>query len=86
MPEPRPHTRIAADLREAIRRGEYAPGRQRPSGTALSQRYSTGQPVLVVERLTRDGEGRPIESVRVVATADRTTLVYDELPITPPTG
>ncbi|MGH3832914.1 MAG: UTRA domain-containing protein [Pseudonocardiaceae bacterium] len=43
----------------------------------------SGQPVLVVERVTRDGEGRSIELVRVVATADRTTLVYDDLPITP---
>ncbi|MGH3868526.1 MAG: GntR family transcriptional regulator [Pseudonocardiaceae bacterium] len=43
----------------------------------------SGQPVLVVERVTRDARGRSIELVQVVATADRTTLVYDDLPITP---
>lgn len=43
----------------------------------------SGQPVLVVERVTRDDKGRPIELVKVVATADRTTLIYDDLPITP---
>jgi GntR family transcriptional regulator len=42
-----------------------------------------GQPVLVIERVTSDQEGRPIELVRTVATADRTVLVYDGLPITP---
>ncbi len=42
-----------------------------------------GQPVLMAERVTCDAEGRPIELVRLVATADRTVLVYDELPITP---
>jgi GntR family transcriptional regulator len=42
-----------------------------------------GQGVLVVERVTSDQEGRPIELVRVVATADRTVLVYDGLPIAP---
>jgi GntR family transcriptional regulator len=46
----------------------------------------TGQPVLVVQRVTRDQDSRPIEVVRIVATADRTTLVYDELPITPATN
>jgi GntR family transcriptional regulator len=42
-----------------------------------------GQPVLAIERVTCDQDGRPIELVRVVATADRTVLVYDGLPITP---
>jgi GntR family transcriptional regulator len=31
--------RIAADLRDAIRRGEYLPGHQLPSGTALAAHY-----------------------------------------------
>jgi GntR family transcriptional regulator len=31
--------RIAADLRDAIRRGEYLPGHQLPSGTALAAQY-----------------------------------------------
>lgn len=42
-----------------------------------------GQSVLVIDRVTQDQHGRPVEYVRVVATADRTTLVYDQLPITP---
>ncbi len=42
-----------------------------------------GQPVLMVERITHDADGRPIELVHLVATADRTVLVYDELPIGP---
>lgn len=41
-----------------------------------------GMSVLEVQRVTRDQDGRPIELVRVVATADRTVLVYDDLPIT----
>jgi GntR family transcriptional regulator len=32
--------RIAADLRDAIRRGEYLPGHQLPSGTALAAQYN----------------------------------------------
>ncbi|MGH3754035.1 MAG: GntR family transcriptional regulator [Pseudonocardiaceae bacterium] len=41
MPEPDPplFRRIAADLRDAIRRGEYLPGHQLPSGTALAAQY-----------------------------------------------
>lgn len=39
MPRPAPFRRIAADLREAIRRGEYAPGHQLPSASALVERY-----------------------------------------------
>jgi GntR family transcriptional regulator len=33
------YRRIAADLRAAIRRGEYLPGHQLPSGTALAAQY-----------------------------------------------
>jgi GntR family transcriptional regulator len=41
MPEPDLplFRRIAADLRDAIRRGEYLPGHQLPSGTALAAQY-----------------------------------------------
>lgn len=41
MPELDPplFRRIAADLRDAIRRGEYLPGHQLPSGTALATQY-----------------------------------------------
>jgi GntR family transcriptional regulator len=44
MPAPEtPHRRIAADLREAISSGEYRPGHQLPSGTALAERYGVSR-------------------------------------------
>ncbi|MGH3939729.1 MAG: GntR family transcriptional regulator [Pseudonocardiaceae bacterium] len=46
----------------------------------------SGMPVLDIRRVTRDQDGRPIELLRVVATGDRTVLVYDDLPITPATN
>lgn len=39
MPELPVFRRIAADLREAVRRGEYAPGHQLPSASMLMKRY-----------------------------------------------
>lgn len=41
--EPRPFRRIAADLREAIQSGEYLPGHQLPSGSALVHRYGVAR-------------------------------------------
>lgn len=40
-----------------------------------------GMPVLDVQRVTKDQDGRPIELLRVLSIADRTVLVYDDLPI-----
>ncbi|MGW1848608.1 GntR family transcriptional regulator [Streptomyces sp. NPDC001966] len=40
-------------------------------------------PVLLVERVTRDQTGRPIEVVRITGAADRLELVYDRLPLAP---
>ncbi|MCX5115508.1 GntR family transcriptional regulator [Streptomyces sp. NBC_00378] len=40
-------------------------------------------PVLLVERVTRDQTGRPIEVVRITGAADRLELIYDRLPLTP---
>lgn len=40
-----------------------------------------GMPVLEIDRITWDQDGRPIELVHVVSIADRTALVYDRLPI-----
>jgi GntR family transcriptional regulator len=37
--------------------------------------------VLVVERVTRDGAGRGLEWLRIVADPARTVLVYDDLPL-----
>lgn len=50
---------------------------------ALLLGAGTGVPVLVVERVTRDGEGRVLEALRVIAPADRVELVYDNLPLSP---
>lgn len=41
--EPRPFRRIAADLREAIKSGEYRPGHQLPSGRTLVERYNVAR-------------------------------------------
>lgn len=38
-------------------------------------------PVLLIERVTRDQTGRPIEAVRITGAADRIELVYDRLPL-----
>lgn len=42
----------------------------------------TGVPVLVIERVTKDSDGRVLEVVQVIAPADRVELVYDNLPLT----
>ncbi|MGQ0774454.1 MAG: hypothetical protein ACT4NY_08570 [Pseudonocardiales bacterium] len=42
--------------------------------------------VFVIHRVTRDQGGRPIELPKVVTTADRTLLVYEDVPITPAPG
>ncbi|MGH3939724.1 MAG: GntR family transcriptional regulator [Pseudonocardiaceae bacterium] len=41
--EPTPSRQIAADLRKAIRDGEYRPGHQLPSGNALARRYGVAR-------------------------------------------
>ena len=41
-----------------------------------------GIPVLDIQRVTKDQAGRPIELLKVLSIADRTVLVYDDLPIT----
>ncbi|MFC0439183.1 GntR family transcriptional regulator [Kutzneria buriramensis] len=42
-PEEPPYRRIAADLRQAVERGEYRPGQQLPSGSALMKRYGVAR-------------------------------------------
>jgi len=44
-------------------------------------RLREGAPVLVVERVTRDAERRPLEFLRVIANPRRIRLVYDDLPL-----
>jgi GntR family transcriptional regulator len=41
----------------------------------------TGVPVLLVERVAHDEDGRPVELLRVIGAADRIELVYSDLPI-----
>lgn len=41
----------------------------------------TGIPVITIERVSKDGTGRPLEFLRVVAAADRLELSYDALPL-----
>lgn len=50
---------------------------------AAELRLREGAWVLVVDRITRDAGGTPLELLRVVANPKRTTLVYDGLPLTP---
>ncbi|MCA1674001.1 MAG: GntR family transcriptional regulator [Actinobacteria bacterium] len=41
-----PSRQIATDLRTAIRSGEYRPGHQLPSGSALAKRYDVARPTV----------------------------------------
>ena len=52
------------------------------SGEASQLRIGGRVPVLSVERLVRDSEGRVLEVLRTVAAADRIQLTYDDLPLT----
>ncbi|MGH3852793.1 MAG: hypothetical protein ACRDR6_04700 [Pseudonocardiaceae bacterium] len=54
-----------------------------PPDMLVVSAVEAGGVVLVVEKVTRDSGRHSIELVRVVETADRTTLVYDDLPIAP---
>lgn len=49
-----------------------------PEEAAVLQAAS-GIPVFAIHRTTRDKNGRPLEALRVIATADRTALLYDAL-------
>jgi len=54
----------------------------RPAGAdEMAELHLRGGSVLVVERVTRDAGGKPLEFLRVVADPARTTLVYDGLPL-----
>lgn len=46
---------------------------------AAGLRMGHGTPLLLIERITRDSSGRPVELLRVIAPADRTELTYDRL-------
>lgn len=40
-----------------------------------------GEPVFHIDRITRDAQGTPLELLQIVANSRRTTLVYDNLPL-----
>lgn len=55
--EEAPYRRIAADLRAAIERGDYLPGHQLPSGSALMKQYSVARQTVqnVFDALRAEG-------------------------------
>ncbi|MGH3939728.1 MAG: GntR family transcriptional regulator [Pseudonocardiaceae bacterium] len=55
--EPTPSRQIAADLRKAIRDGEYRPGHQLPSGNALARRYGVARQTVQTAVQTLRAEG-----------------------------
>lgn len=87
MPEVAPSRRIAADLRRAIRSGEYRPGHQLPSGSVLMARYGVARQtvqnaidLLRVEGLVvgRSGAGWFVRQPPVVQRLARSRLSRDE--------
>lgn len=56
MPEKPSHC-IAADLREAIRSGDFQPDQQLCSGRALMATHGVAAPVLAIARMTVDPSG-----------------------------
>lgn len=51
---------------------------------AADLRIRPGSPVLVIERITRDEQGTPLELLRIVADPLWTEMSYDELPLPRP--
>ena len=87
MSDPTPSRRIAADLRQAIRSGEYRPGHQLPSGSALMARYTVARQtvqnaidVLRLEGLVvgRQGAGWFVRERPAVQRLARSRLSRDE--------
>ncbi|GAA3245029.1 GntR family transcriptional regulator [Streptomyces lavendulae] len=56
----------------------WVPTAEQAAELALGSRVS----VLVVERVTRDAQGRILEVARITGAADRMELVYERLPLT----
>ncbi|MFI5621558.1 GntR family transcriptional regulator [Streptomyces sp. NPDC051567] len=56
----------------------WVPTSEQATELSLGSRVS----VLVVERVTRDQEGRVLEVARITGAADRMELVYERLPLT----
>ncbi|WP_239935261.1 GntR family transcriptional regulator [Streptomyces sp. CBG31] len=65
----------AVDADEVVR--AWSPSASEAAALSIGQTV----PVLVVDRLTRDQRGRPLEFVRITGAADRLELVYERLPL-----
>ncbi|MFE3114175.1 GntR family transcriptional regulator [Kitasatospora indigofera] len=58
---------------------EVVTARLPSKGEAAQLSIGTVIPVLLVERVTRDGNGRVLELLQIIGSADRLKLVYDNL-------
>jgi GntR family transcriptional regulator len=65
---------------------EVVRGRAPTAEEAAELRTGAAVPLLWIERLSRDDQGKPLEFVRTLAPTDRVELVYDRLPIPSPGG
>lgn len=65
-------------------RDEVVSARGATPEEAVELRIRPGSPVLVIERLTRDDQGVPLELLRIVADSLRTELAYEDLPLPRP--
>lgn len=63
------------------RADEAITGRLPTDEEAAELTISRRLPVMVIERVTHNEAGRPIEAVRIAAAWDRLRLVYDDLPL-----
>jgi GntR family transcriptional regulator len=63
------------DLDETVR------ARMPKPDEATELHIGSGVPLLLVERITRDRDGRTVELLRITAPADRIELSYDRLPL-----
>jgi GntR family transcriptional regulator len=55
----------------------------RPAGSEEARvlQLPAGAPVLTVQRVTRDQDGRAVELLKVVAAASAIVFVYEDLPL-----
>ncbi|TYB56825.1 GntR family transcriptional regulator [Nonomuraea sp. PA05] len=65
---------------------EHLSARPATADEAAELTLMTGFPVLTLDRLTRDQEGRQVEWLRMVIDPTRVMVAYDELPLTRPAG
>ncbi|MFI5867728.1 GntR family transcriptional regulator [Streptomyces sp. NPDC051546] len=71
---------IAADIIPAVA-AEFVTAEEPTPDQAARLSIGARVPVIVIDRVTRDGTGRVIELVRITGAADRLSLVYSPLPL-----